>query len=337
MTDLTRRQALVLAGAAAASAYGGAMPALAQAKKNVTIAIQFGTSHLATTVADKLALFAKHAKENGIGDTTFAVQRVSGSPAINDGIFSGTLDVGAYGPTALLAAWLKTRGSFDIRGIAACNEAVLTLYTNDASITSVADIKPSDRIAVTATTAPQALLLRMAAEKAFGAGQAGRFDKQMVVLPHPDATTALISKAAIALYFAAPPFISTLEASGKCFKVVDGNDIIGRSYSGALLGATSRFAGANPAAVATIVAALREAMALIKADPAQAAKLYMEVEKTALNAAEVEAAIKAQTFTVEPQGMMTFAGFMQRNGELKEAPAKWQDVFFEPISKGQGS
>lgn len=334
MIHPSRRTALALGAAAFGSL---ALPARAQAKKTVTIAIQLGTSHLATTVADKLALFAKHAKENGIGDTSFVVQRVSGSPAINDGIFSGNIEVGAYGPTALLAAWLKTRGSFDIKGIAACNEAVLTLYTNDPSVKSVTDIKPEMRIAVTATSAPQAILLRMAAEKAFGAGQAGRFDKQMVIMPHPDATTALISKAAIQLYFAAPPFISTLEASGKCFKVVDGNDIIGRSYSGALLGATGKFASANPAAVTTIVAGLREAMALIKSDPVQAAKLYMEVEKTALTAAQVEAAIKAQTFTVEPQGMMAFAGFMQRNGELKEAPAKWQDIMFPPVSQGQGS
>lgn len=334
MIHPSRRTALTLG----AAAFGGlALPARAQSKKSVTIAIQFGTSHLATTVADKLSLFAKHARENGISDTTFAVQRVSGSPAINDGIFSGNLEVGAYGPTALLAAWLKTRGSFDIKGIAACNEAVLTLYTNDPSVKSVSDIKPEMRIAVTATTAPQAILLRMAAEKAFGPGQAGRFDKQMVIMPHPDATAALISKAAIQLYFAAPPFISTLESSGKCFKVVDGNDIIGRSYSGALLGATSKFASANPAAVTTIVAGLREAMDLIKSDPAQAAKLYMEVEKTALTPAEVEAAIKAQTFTVEPQGMMAFSGFMQRNGELKEAPAKWQDIMFPPVSQGQGS
>lgn len=334
MDHSSRRTVLALGAATLGSI---ALPARGQAKKTVTIAIQFGTSHLATTVADKLSLFAKHAQDNGIGDTTFVVQRVSGSPAINDGIFSGTIDVGAYGPTALLVAWLKTRGSFDVKGVAACNEAILTLYTNDPSVKSVGDIKPEMRIAVTATTAPQAILLRMAAENAFGPGQAGRFDKQMVVLPHPDATAALISNAAVQLYFAAPPFISTLEASGKCTKVLDGRDIIGRSYSGALLGATGKFAAANPAAVSTIVGGLREAMALIKADPAQAARLYSEVEKSALTPAEVESAIRAQAFTVEPQGMMAFADFMHRNGDLKEKPAKWQDVIFPPVSQGEGS
>lgn len=337
MAGITRRQGMMGIGAVGALAGLGARPVRAQAKKSVTIAIQFGTSHLATTVADKLGLFAKHAKANGIADTTFDVRRVSGSPAINDGIFSGNLDVGAYGPTALLAAWLKTRGSYDLRGIAACNEAVLTLYTNDPAIRSVADIKPSDRIAVTATTAPQAILMRMAAEKLYGPGQSSRFDKQMVVLPHPDATTALISKSSISLYFAAPPFISTLEASGKCTKVVDGRTIIGGSYSGALLATTGKFASANPAAVATIVAALQEAMDLIRDDPKRVAQVYMEVEKTALSADEVAAAIRAQTFTVEPRGMMAFAGFMKRTGELKEEPARWQDVFVGPVTQGVGT
>lgn len=333
---ITRRQ---FAAGAAIAAGLGIVPrfARAQSKKTVTIAIQFGTSHLATTVADKLGLFAKHASQNGVANTDFVVQRLSGSPAISDGILSGNIEVGAYGPTAFIAAWLKTRGSFDLKGLAACNEAILTLYTNNQSIKSVRDIKPDDRIAVTATNAPQAMMLRMAAESAFGPGQSNRLDKQMVTLPHPDATTALISKSHISLYFAAPPFISTLEASGKCFKVIDGAEIMGGPYTGALLAGTTKFANSNPGAVTTIVGALKEAMDFIKTDPRESAKLYMQVEKTALSEAEVEAAIKGQTFTVEPQGLMAFASFMNRTGELKEMPAKWQDMFFPPVSQGRGT
>ncbi len=337
MEQMTRRRALALGGMGLLAAGLPAAPAIAQAKRTITIAIQLGTSHLATTVADKLGLFARLAAEHGIAGTTFVIQRVSGSPAINDGLFSGTVDVGAYGPTALLAAWAKTKGSFDLHGIAACNEAVLTLYANDPAIKTVADIRPTDRIAVTATTAPQAVLLRMAAEQAFGPGQANRFDQQMVVLPHPDATTALISKSSISLYFAAPPFISTLEASGMCHRVVDGQDIIGRPYSGALLACTAKFASANPAAVAVIVAALEQAMAIIRTDPRRASEIYMQVERTSLSLDQVEAAVRAQVFTVEPQGIQAFGAFMARVGELKQPPARWQDVFFGPVSAGKGS
>ncbi len=337
MVNFTRRNTLFLGAAGVLAPLGTPAILRAQEKKTVKVAIQYGTSHLATTIADNLSLFKKHAESNGIGDTQFQIQRVSGSPAINDGIFSGSLDVGAYGPTALIAAWAKTKGSYDLKGIAACNDAVLTLYTNDPAIKSIKDISPTDRIAVTATTAPQAILLQMAAEKEFGKGEAGRFNQQFVQLPHPDATVALISGTGISLYFAAPPFISTLEASGKCHKVLDGQDIMGSPYSGALLASTKVFADANPKAVTVLVDGLKEAMDLIKADPAKAAEIYMSVEKTNLSAKDVEAAIRSQTFTVEPQGMQRFASFLKDNGVIKQAPAVWNDMFFEPISKGNGS
>lgn len=337
MISVTRRRALAFGGAGLLSALAAPGLVRAQEKKAIKIAIQFGTSHLATTVADQLSLFKKHATKNGIEDVAFQIQRVSGSPVINDGIFSGSLDVGAYGTTALIAAWAKTKGSYDLKGIAACNEAVLALYSNDPAVKSIKDIRPTDRIAVTATTSPQAIMLQMAAEKAFGKGQANRFDKQMVQLPHPDATAALISGTGITLYFAAPPFISTLEASGKCYKVIDGEEIVGGPYSGALLASTKKFADANPKAVLTIVDALKEAMDLIKRDPKQAAEIYRSVEKTTLSNDEAEAAIKGQVFTVEPRGMQQFANFLASTGGIKQSPQGWKDMFFDPIAQGNGS
>jgi len=337
MITTTRRSALCLGGTSLLVALAAPSILRAQEKKMVRVAIQYGTSHLATTIADNLSLFKKHADAEGIADTKFQIQRVSGSPAINDGIFSGSFDVGAYGPTALIAAWAKTKGSYDLKGIAACNEAVLTLYSNDPVIKSIKDIRPTDRIAVTATTSPQAILLQMAAEKEFGKGQANRFDKQMVQLPHSDATAALISGTGITLYFAAPPFISTLEASGKCHKVIDGQEIMGSPYSGALLASTKAFADANPKAVAVLVAGLRDAMDLIQKAATEAAQIYMRVEKTSLSAQEVVAAIKGQTFTVEPRGMQRFAEFLKDAGAIKQMPSSWSEMFFEPISQGNGS
>ncbi|MFB4374987.1 ABC transporter substrate-binding protein [Agrobacterium sp. CR_3] len=337
MINLTRRQSLAFAGIGLFAASGAPLIAKAQEKKTIRVATQYGTSHLATTVAEKLSLFQKHAESNAIAGTEFQVQRVSGSTVINDGIFSGSLDIGAYGSTALIAAWAKTKGSYDLKGIVACNEAVLTLYTNDPSIRSIKDIKPTDRIAVTGTTSPQAIMLQMAAEKEFGKGEAKRFDKQMVQLPHPDATTALISGNGVTLYFAAPPFISALEASGKCFKVTDGREIIGGPFSGALYASAQKFADANPKALAAFVGALKEAMDFIRSDPGKAAEIYMAAEKTSLSAAQVEEAIRGQAFAIEPRGMQSLADFLASTGAIKQAPASWRDMFFEPVSKGDGS
>ena len=42
-------------------------------------------------------------------------------------------------------------------------------------------------------------------------------------------------------------------------------------------------------------------------------------------------------YSVAPTGLMKLAAFMARTGELKTAPASWQDVFFPPIASLKGS
>jgi NitT/TauT family transport system substrate-binding protein len=42
-------------------------------------------------------------------------------------------------------------------------------------------------------------------------------------------------------------------------------------------------------------------------------------------------------FSVPPGGVMTYADFMQRTGQIKSRPAKWQDIFFPFIQERQGS
>jgi hypothetical protein len=105
----------------------------------------------------------------------------------------------------MLIAAEKTRGSFDIRGLAALVAGDNGLYTSKPEIKSLADFKPTDRIAVTSTTGQQGLLLRMAAEKAFGEGQSRRMDTMMIQLPHPDATAGLVTGGTISGYAAPHP------------------------------------------------------------------------------------------------------------------------------------
>jgi NitT/TauT family transport system substrate-binding protein len=78
-------------------------------------------------------------------------------------------------------------------------------------------------------------------------------------------------------------------------------------------------------------------MDLIQGDPGKAAEIYLAAEKTNLSPVQVEEAIRGQTFTIEPRGMRSFANFLAGTGAIKQAPESWRDMFFEPISKGNGS
>ena len=67
----------------------------------------------------------------------------------------------------------QTRGRKQIKSLAAVAAVSYTLFTNKASITSLKDFAPDDRIAVPAFNSPQAILLRVAGRElyAYASGQ----------------------------------------------------------------------------------------------------------------------------------------------------------------------
>lgn len=327
---MLRRRSLL--GAVVAVAGGRTVRAEA---RTVTIAIQYGIGYLPVMIADRLGLFAAHARAAGT-DVTVALARMSGATAVNDALISGSIDIGAYGLPGLLIAREKTLRNYEVRGLCSLSSLPYGLYTNRPGIRSVADIGVDDRIAVTAPNTPQAELLRIAAEKAFG--DAHRLDTRMVSLPHPDATVALISGGAVTLYFATPPFSTVLDATAGIHRVTSSKEILGEEITGALLATTAKFAG-TPGLAAAVVEALQEADGLIVREPGRAAALYLESEATKLSQGQVEGILREMggLFSVAPSGTMAIAGFMARQGELKAAPARWQDAFFSPVSEGAGS
>ncbi len=316
----------------AAAAVLAASRARAQAAP-VVIAIQYGIGYLSVMVADKAGLFAKHAPA---GAGAVVLTRMSGATAINDALISGSIQVGAYGLPGMLIAREKTQRNFDIRGLCSLSSLPYGLYTNVDGIRSVKDIGPDERIAVTAPNTPQAELLRMAAEAAFG--DAHRLDPQMVSLPHPDALASLVSRRGVSLYFATPPFSTVLDSTPGIHQVSSSKAILGEEITGAMLATTGRFA-AQPGQAAMVVDALTEANRLIAQDPARAAALYLESESSKLGAAEVEGLIRsmAPLYSVAPSGTVAMAAFMRKQGELKLPLPQWQDAFFPPVSAGTGS
>src|SRR5258708_5522049 len=158
----------------------------------IRIGLQYGFIYLPITVADVEGLVDKRARALGLPGMKVALNRFSGSA----------------GAPGLLMAWEKPRGKPGIKGLAGLARTAYVLDTNKAAIKSIADFAAQDKIALPASNSPQAILLQMAAEKAFGDYK--RLDANFVSLPHPDATTALLAGSAISCYFATPPFSQIL-------------------------------------------------------------------------------------------------------------------------------
>jgi NitT/TauT family transport system substrate-binding protein len=331
------RLRLFLLMALLASAGLGA-PARAEVAE-VRVGIQFGLVYLPVTVALARGFFAEEAKKAGIPEFKVSINRFSGSPAVNDALFSRSVDLGALGTPGLLIAWDKTHR--DLAGLAALAAHQFILETNRPDLKSFADLGDQDRIAVPATTSPQAIIMRMAAEKFYGEGQYTRVDRLLVSMPHPDATVALLAgRSVITAYVATPPFIAALRKSDKVHVVVASKEILdGEEATGVVLSGFKAFAEANPATMKAVIAALEDAMAFIAKDPDAAADIYLKSEASSMPKADMIGMLTdgGIIYSVAPTGIMKFARFMAKTGQIRSEPKSWQDVFFPALGSRSGS
>jgi NitT/TauT family transport system substrate-binding protein len=331
-----RRFRMAFGAVVAGCAMLAAAPSRAEVNE-VRIGIQFGLIYLPVVVADAQGFFAEEAKKAGLPEFKVTVQRFSGSPAITDAVLSGNVDIGAFGSPGLLIAWDKTKGHQDIAGLAALGANAFVLETNKPQIKSLADFGDNDQIAVPATTSPQAVVMRIAAEKTFGDYK--HLDKLLVSMPHPDATAALLSGQIIAGYVATAPFTAILKRSDKVHIVTTSKEILGEEMTGVALGAGKKFVDANPAVSRAVIAAVEDGMNLIARDPAKAADLYLQSEASKTPKADVVDLLTDGSiiFSVAPTGLMKLAAFMTKTGEIKTTPTSWQDVFFPLVGTRKGS
>lgn len=326
----------LLAGACALPA-----AALAQAKSEISITRQPSIIYMPLVIMEARKLVEAHAAKLGLPPVSVKWLTFNGGGAATDALLSGSVDVLNTGVGNMLVLWDRTRGK--VKGFAATCAEPLVFISRDARIKSLRDIGPTDRIAVpTLKVSTQAVMLSIAAAQMFGAADAGHFDANCVQLGHPDAMAQLMDpRGTVANHFSAPPFFAQeLKRVPGAHVVTDSTAILGGPLSQAVLFCTSAFAEANPGALAAIRAAAAEATAMIRADPADAVRIYKQASGDVLSEAdllEVLAMPGMADFGVDPQGTMRLATHLADVGLLKTRPAGWKDYFFASAHDLRGS
>src|SRR5262245_46537926 len=194
--------------AAAVLAVVSAAPAGAQVPE-IRLARRYSMGYLQFNVMEHEKLIEKHARVLGLPDVKVSWPVLNGPAAINDALLSGSIDVASGGTPGLLVLWSRTRGTpQEVRGISAMSSQPFLMNTRNPAVNTVADLKDTDRIAVPAVkVSVQAIMLQMAATKAFGASNFGKLDHLTVSMAPPDATAALLSGGGeINTVFSVPPF-----------------------------------------------------------------------------------------------------------------------------------
>lgn len=327
--------------AAALAATLGLSALSARAEGQLRIAEQFGIVYLLLNVAQEQKLIEKHGKAEGIDIRVQTVQ-LSGGPAINEALLSGSIDVAGAGVGPLLTLWDKTRGRQNVRGIASLGNFPYYLTSSNPAVRTIADFSDKDRIALPAVgVSVQARILQLASARQWGDAQYNRLDRLQVALPHPEATAALIKGGTeINAHFGNPPFQEQgLAGNPAVHKVLSSYDVLGGPASATVLYTTEKFRAENPKTYKAFVAAQAEAADFITRHPEQAADIYQRNEGSKVPRDLLLKVIRNPEvqFKIAPQNTFALAEFMHRVGAIKNKPGSVKDYFFDDPHNASGS
>lgn len=307
----------------------------------VSLAKQFGDSYLPLMVMEHKHLIESYAKKEGLGDVEVHWISVSGGAAANNALLSGSIDFVSGGVGPMLQFWSASEGK--VKGMAALNAVPLLLNVNRPNVKTIADLTPHDKIAVPAIgVSMQAVVLRMAAAKAFGPNNSRKLEGLTVTMKQADAAIALISgKTEITGHFANSPFEFQELDHPNIHTILNSFDVLGGPATFGAIWTTSKFHDDNPKLYRAVLDALREAMDIINSDKKAAAQLYVTLSRSKLPTDFVYKILTdpkiGYQYSMTPVATMKYATFMHASGQLKLQAKSWKDYFFPEIHELPGS
>ena len=260
---------------------------------------------------------------------------------LDDLIKAGNLDFASGGVSPLVTIWARTQGNLKVKGICALNSMPLYLNTINPEVKTIKDFTDKDRIALPAVRVSlQAVILQMAAEKMFGAGQEHKLDAWTVSLSHPDGLAQMMSfKSQVTAHFTSAPFMYTELADKRVHRVLNSYDVFGGPHTFNVVWASAKLYEGEPKIVEAFLTALKESMKLIHDDPAGMAALWVKADKSKLTPEAAEKIIRdpENKWTLTPEKTMVVADYMSRAKMIPVAPKSWKDMFIDAVHDLPGS
>jgi len=313
-----------------ALAFAAALPAARAGEAGeLRIAKQPGLGYLPLIVMREQRLI-----ENRAPDVRIEWRQLTSGPLVRDAMIAGQVDIGSGGFPPFAEAVDKGQHWKAVGGL---NEMALFLNCARASIRSLKDLNPNDRIAVPAVGSVQHVILQMEAERELG--DARKLDRHLVAMSHYDATAALLSHREITCHLSSPPYqYEELRRRG-IVKVFDSYLPMGGPHTFNLVWTSEEWAKANPKLLASFVGAMQEAMEFIAREPSEAAGMYARSEKSGSSAAQIADIIRGPDikYTMTPRGLSRFTSFMSKTGAIKSARQSWRDYALPHLHELPGS
>ncbi|MBN2900143.1 MAG: ABC transporter substrate-binding protein [Clostridia bacterium] len=276
-------------------------------EKKIVIAEQFGLAYAPLQVMQ-----AKGFLEASLPDYEIEWVKLGNTAAIREAILADALDVGFLGIPPFLIGY---GNGMDWGIFTGLSSAPLGLVTSDPSITTLDDIRVTDRIALPQPGSIQHILLSMAAEQTFG--QADYFDQQLVTMKHPDGMNALLSGGDVTLHFTSPPYLFEELAQPNLSQVIDGTSCFGGEFT-FIVGMTTQTIKQDGMAFEALKGAVADAIAFMDDHPEETVAIlsdYYDYDEATLEAYVYERGIN---YSTEVLGLERFIEFMTTNGLLEK-------------------
>ncbi|MVW78483.1 ABC transporter substrate-binding protein [Bordetella sp. 02P26C-1] len=304
--------------------------------KEVRLARQYGIAYLPLMVMQEKQLVEKHAREAGLGDVKVSWNQFTGGSVMNDALIAGALDFAVSGPPPFLTMWSRTQNTpVNVIGLASLNTMPMQLVTRNPDVKTVSDFTSKDRIVVSGVkVSTQAVVLQMAAAKAFGQEKYDVLDKLTIAMPLSDSMAIMLSgKGQVTADFTVPPFSYRELKQPGFHTVLDTFEVLGAPSSTNVLYTTNRFQKENPKLTQAVLDALDEAQKFVSENKEEAARIYLSITKDSDSVEDVVEMLSDPrvSYSLTPQGMMAFADFMHGIGTIKNKPASWTELFIDKV------
>lgn len=287
-------------------------------------------------------LIEKHSAAAGV-PVTVNWANIGGPAVMNEALLSGSADFISAGPPAFLTLWDRTRGTpVAVKAAAGMSSMPMYLNTSAEHLKTLDDIKPDDKIAVTAVKVSiPSIIMQMHAMAKYGKGEAFRFDRNTVTMTHPDGVIAMLTgNKQITAHYTSPPFHHREIKEKNIRTIQTTSDVMGGSTTFTMISTTERFQKANPKVFGAFLGALKESFQMIASDKKAAAQVLLaSMGGKGWEIDELVAILddKDIKYTTSPENLMKYADFMHSIGTLKNKPANWKEMFFEQGHDQEGS
>lgn len=301
-----------------------------------------GVGFLPLLMMREYGLIEQQAASAGLAGLEVEWLDLGGPSVMNDALISGSVDYIIAGPPGFITLWDRTRGTLDVRGVAAVSALPMYLNTREPRLQSIDDIASDDKIAVTAIKVSiPAIIMQMYAAGRYGDDQATRFDRYTVSMTHPDAVIAMTAATSdITAHYTSPPFHQRELRNPNVRTIQNSNDVMGGATTFTMMSTTQAFRESNPEIYAAVLAALEQSMDLIRQDRFAAADVLIAARGDAGLSRDELAQLLADpdiAFTTAPQNTLRYAEFMHSIGSIENLPESWRDLFFPEIYDRPGS